>query len=378
MNFQFTPEQQQLTDSVQRLLDKHYDFETRKALCGSASGHSAAVWAQLGELGIHALPLPESAGGFGGGALDLLGVMDLFGKALPLEPYVATQTVAYILAAATTTPEITAVIEGVATGERILALAHTEAESRYSLSTVKAVLHKTADGYALSGTKLMVLHAPQANGLLVTARLGGELGEDLVLAWVDLAAGLPAGLTSNSFRTVDNLRAADITFDNVKCTAVIAHEQDTLSLLEQAADFASVLNCAEAVGAMQFACDVTLDYLKTRKQFGAPIGSFQALQHRMVDMTISCEQARSITYLAAANFDGFMHGNISAKERKHFVSAAKIKIADASRHVGQEAIQLHGGMGMTQEMKISHTFKRLTMLGQLFGDADYHLARFTA
>jgi alkylation response protein AidB-like acyl-CoA dehydrogenase len=374
MNFQFTPEQQQLTDSVQRLLDKHYDFETRKALCGSASGHSAAVWAQLGELGIHALPLPESAGGFGGGTLDLLGVMDIFGKTLPLEPYIATQTVAHILAAAITTPEITAVIEGVATGERMLALAHTEAQSRYNLGNVKSTLAKTADGCTVSGHKLMVLHAPQANGLLVTALLDGEL----TLAWVDLTAGTPTGLKSNSFRTVDNLRAADITFDNVKCTVVSMHDQSALSLLEQAADFASVLNCAEAVGAMQFACDTTLDYLKTRKQFGAPIGSFQALQHRMVDMTISCEQARSITYLAAANFDGFMQGNISAKERKHFVSAAKIKISDASRHVGQEAIQLHGGMGMTQEMKISHTFKRLTMLGQLFGDADYHLARFTA
>ena len=377
MDFQFSSEQQQLNDSVQRLLDKHYDFEQRKALAVSAAGHSPSVWAQMAELGLHALPLPEAAGGFGGGAVDLQGVMDAFGKALPLEPYVATQIVAYILAATVRTAEITSILEGVASGERVLALAHTEANSRYSLADVSASLEAKDGGFVLSGDKVVVLHATQANGLVVSAKHAGKLA----LAWVDASHGLPAGMSLRSYRTVDNLRAADIKFTQVKCAVLSINNQSKLSkteheLLEEAIDFATVLQCAEAVGALQFACDTTLEYLKTRKQFGAPIGSFQALQHRMVDMTISTEQSRSITTLACAMFDEFTHGRLSARERKHFVSAAKIKVADACRHVGQEAIQLHGGMGMTQEMKISHTFKRLTMIAQSLGDADFHLQRF--
>jgi alkylation response protein AidB-like acyl-CoA dehydrogenase len=377
MDFQFSSEQQQLNDSVTRLLDKHYDFEERKALAASSTGHSAAVWAQLGELGLHALPLPEAAGGFDGGAVDLQGVMDGFGKALVLEPYVATQLVAYILCNTLSTPNIKSVLEGVATGARVLALAHTEAQSRYDAGAIECVVEAQSAGFVLSGDKVVVLHAPQANGFVVTAKHAGKLA----LAWVDCLEGMPEGMRLKSYRTVDNLRAADINFQQVKCQLLSVNQQGSVlktehDLLEEAIDFATVLHAAEAVGAMQFACDTTLEYLKTRKQFGAPIGSFQALQHRMVDMTISTEQARSLTTLASAKFDAFKRGELSARERMQVVSAAKIKVADACRHVGQEAIQLHGGMGMTQEMKVSHTFKRLTMLAQALGDADFHLERF--
>jgi alkylation response protein AidB-like acyl-CoA dehydrogenase len=377
MDFQFSSEQQQLNDSVTRLLDKHYDFEERKALATSSTGHSTAVWAQLGELGLHALPLPEAAGGFDGGAVDLQGVMDGFGKALVLEPYVATQLVAYILCNTLSTPNIKSALEGVATGERVLALAHTEAQSRYHADAIECVVEAQGAGFVLSGDKVVVLHAPQANGFVVTAKHAGKLA----LAWVDCPDGLPEGMRLKSYRTVDNLRAADVNFRQVKCQLLSVTEQGSVlktehDLLEEALDFATVLHAAEAVGAMQFACDTTLEYLKTRKQFGAPIGSFQALQHRMVDMTISTEQARSLMTLASAKFDAFKRGELSARERMQVVSAAKIKVADACRHVGQEAIQLHGGMGMTQEMKVSHTFKRLTMLAQALGDADFHLERF--
>jgi alkylation response protein AidB-like acyl-CoA dehydrogenase len=188
------------------------------------------------------------------------------------------------------------------------------------------------------------------------------------------------GVTLKTYRTVDNLRAADISFDGVKLAAdaLLGEAGGAFDAIEEAVDFATVLVCCEAVGAMLFANATTLEYLKTRKQFGAPIGSFQALQHRMVDMTISAEQARSISYLACTKFDAATRGEIGAAERRRVVSAAKIKVSEACRHVGQESIQLHGGMGMTQELKVSHTFKRLIVIAQLFGDVDHHLERFAA
>ena len=380
MDFQYTEEQQLLADSVRRLVEKRYDFESRKGIVASSSGHSAEAWREMAELGLLSLPFAEADGGFGGGAVDLIATMEAVGEGLVVEPFQSTLAPAGRLAAGCgSDAQRAALLPAVIDGSLKLAFAHGERSSRYTLSQVEARAKKTGDGWVLDGEKAVVLHAPMAHRLVVSARSAGVAGDasGISLFVVDAKA---AGLEMKTFRTVDNLRAADLVMTSVKLPsdALLGEAGAALPAIEEAVDFATVLLCAEAVGAMRYANQATLEYLKTRKQFGVPIGSFQALQHRMVDMTISAEQARSITWLACAKVDAWSRGEIDAAERRRVVSAAKVKVADGARHVGQEAIQLHGGMGMTQEMKVAHTFKRLTMIAQQFGDAEHHLERFAA
>jgi alkylation response protein AidB-like acyl-CoA dehydrogenase len=380
MDFQYSQEQQLLVDSLSRLLDKDYDFEARKRVIASDAGYSLALWEKLAELGLLGLAIPQDDGGFGGGALDLVGSMEAFGRALILEPFVPTVALAARLIVTQASPEQRARwLPSIAEGRACWALAHAEAGARYELSQVLTQAQPDGEGWLLDGEKHMALYAPMAQHLLVSARIRGASNdpEGIALFVVDPKA---ARLEMRSFRTQDNLRAADIRLTGVRVSAAdrVGGATGVFDGLVEAIDFASVLSCAEAVGAMRYACESTLEYLKTRRQFGVPIGSFQALQHRLVDMFVSAEQARSITLLACSRFDGASRGSVSANERMRIVSAAKIKIAEAARHVGQEAVQLHGGMGMTQEMKVAHTFKRLTMLAQWLGDADHHLERFAA
>ena len=376
MDFRLNEEQQQLADSIQKYFAKDYGFEQRKAILASASGTSAEVWATLADMGVMAVSLPEAAGGFGGGVLDLMSAMQAVGDCALVEPLSTTLIAARLLIAS---EAHTAVLESVADGSTKLAWAHGEPLSRYSLTHISTSAKANASGYALNGSKSVVLHAPLADRLVVTVRTSGSANDaaGLSLMLVDPRA---AGVTLKTYRTVDNLRAADVEFKNVQVAsdALIGAEGKALATIEEAADFANALLCAEAVGAMRSANASTLDYLKTRKQFGQPIGAFQALQHRMVEMTIHAEQASSMALMACTKVDACSKGQITAAERARYVSAAKVKVADAARIVGQEAIQLHGGMGLTQEMKIAHTFKRLTMIAQQFGDADFHLARFAA
>jgi alkylation response protein AidB-like acyl-CoA dehydrogenase len=239
---------------------------------------------------------------------------------------------------------------------------------------VGARAKRSSSGYTIEGEKRAVLHGAAADTLIVSARTSGADTDPagISLFLVDRSA---AGLTLKDYRTIDELRAADVWLSGVTlpAEALLGVEGQALPLIEEATDYATALLCAEAVGAIRFANETTLEYLKTRRQFGVPIGSFQALQHRMVDMVISYEQARSMSCLACVKVD-----TAGAAERRRAVSAAKIKVADACRHVSQEAVQLHGGMGMTEELKVSHTFRRLTMISQIFGDADHHLERFAA
>ena len=376
MNFELNQEQQQLADSVKRMIEKDYSFETRKKIVASAQGHSPAVWATFAELGLLGLPLSEDAGGFGGGAVDLIAVMEAIGAGLVLEPYLSTVALVGRLIDRHGSQALkTAVLPGVVDGSLKLALAHYERGGRFNHTAVALTARRSADGWVLDGEKIAAIDAPLAGKLLVSARTAGVSGEagGISLFLVDSAA---TGVSLKTYRTQDSLRGAEITLRGVTvgADALVGTEGGGLEALEEALDFAGALLCAEAVGAMKYACDTTLEYLKTRKQFGVNIGAFQALQHRMVDMCISTEQARSITYLACAK----VGGETPAGERARVVAAARVKVADACRHVGQEAIQLHGGMGMTLEMKVSHTFKRLTMLSQAFGDADYYLERFAS
>ncbi len=373
MNFELNEEQRLLAESVGRFLDNTYGFEDRKKVIQSESGASDAVWKQLAEMGVLSIPFSEAAGGIGGGAVDLMSAMQSFGKALVVEPILATVLAGRLIDRAGSAAQKGEVLTGVIDGSRKLAFAHTEDGARYRLSQVAATATRSADGWTLSGLKRVVLGAPLADMLVVTARTSGSAGDAQGVS-LFLVSSSAKGVSMTGYRTLDNQRAADVKLDAVavRADALVGTEGGAMPVVEEAVDFATALLCAEAVGAMQFANDTTLEYLKTRKQFGAPIGSFQALQHRMVEMFVTTEQSRSMSFLACSKVDA----SADPSERSRIVSAAKIKIADACRQISQESIQLHGGMGMTEEMKVSHTFRRLTMIAQQFGDADAHLERF--
>jgi alkylation response protein AidB-like acyl-CoA dehydrogenase len=374
VNFDYNEEQRLLAASIRRFAEKDYGFDARRKIVAGPEGWSRAVWSTLAELGVLGLPLPAEFGGFGGGAVDLVSVMEMIGEALVVEPFLATVGLgARFVARGGTATQQARLLPAVAGGELILAFAHTERGARYDLARIAMRARRTSDGYVLDGEKRVVLHAPCAQRLVVSARTQGELAEPRGISLFLVDAGAP-GVTMRRYRTIDELPAADVSFRAVKvgADALIGGEDEGLALIEEVVDYATALVCAEAVGAIKYANDATLEYLKTRKQFGVPIGSFQALQHRMVDMVIAHEQAKSMASLACAAVDG----EREPARRKRMVSAAKVRIADACRHVSQESVQLHGGMGMSDEMKVSHTFRRLTMIAQQFGDADHHLERF--
>jgi len=376
MDFDYNEEQQLLADSVNRFIAKDYDFETRKKIVASKEGFSAEVWSTFAEMGLLGIPFDAELGGFGGGAVDLMSAMEAIGEGLVVEPFLPTVGLgARLVSRGGSEAQKKATLPEVIEGRLKMAFAHTERGARYDLAQVAASAKKTGKVWVLDGEKHVVLGAPAADKLVVSARTSGKPGDakGISLFLVDRAA---AGVSLRPYLTVDETRAADVLLKGVEvgADALIGKEGEALALIEEAVDFATALVCAEAIGAMKQANEATLEYLKTRKQFGVPIGTFQALQHRMVDMVIDAEQARSMAYLACAKVDA----ETDPDERKRLLSAAKIKIADACRHVSQESIQLHGGMGMTEELKVSHTFRRLTVIAQQFGDAEHHLERFAA
>ena len=365
MNFDYNEEQQLLADSVRRFLAKDYAFEARRKIVASSDGWSPAVWATIAEMGLTGLPFSPDYGGFGGGAVDLMGVMEAAGDALLVEPYLATVALgAQFVARAGRDAQKKSILPAIVEGKLKIAFAHTEKGARYNLAKVDAQANKAGSGWEITGEKFVVLGAPSADKLVVSAKT--EKGLSLFIV-----NSSSSGMKIEPYVTLDGQRAGDVSLAKVP-GELLGAEGGALPVIEEVMDFATALICAEAVGAMKFACDTTLEYLKTRKQFGVPIGTFQALQHRMVDMYVSYEQAKSMACLAASKADS----PVDARDRARSISAAKIKIADNCRHISQESIQLHGGMGMSEELKVSHTFRRLTMIAQQFGDAEHHLARF--
>jgi alkylation response protein AidB-like acyl-CoA dehydrogenase len=370
MDFNYTPEQQQFSDALRRWAEKDYSFEQRKKIIHGA-GVSDAAWGTLAELGMTALPVPEAQGGFSGSAVDMLVVMQELGRGLVVEPYFATVLGAEFLKLAGGQE---AALEQVATGELKLACALGEKQSRHDLSDIGTTAKRDGDGFILAGAKAVVLHGAQAGKLVVSARSSGERrdtnGISLFLVPADAA-----GVTRRDYRTIDGQRAADITFDDVKlpAAALLGAWDQGWDILDAASDYGVALLCAEAVGAMEALNAATLEYTKTRQQFGVPIGKFQALQHRMAEMFIHLEQARSMATLAAVKV-----GSSDIEERRRTVSGAKARIGQAIKFVGQQAVQLHGGMGVTDELPAAHYFKRLTMIEITLGDTDHHLARFAA
>ncbi len=369
MDFNFTQEQQQFSDALRRWIAKDYTFEHRKKIIHSEKGISDSAWATLAELGMTALPVPEAQGGFSGSAIDMLVVMQEIGRGIVVEPYFATILGAEFLKLAGGQD---ALLEQVATGELKLACALGEKQSRHELFDIATTAKAGADGYVVNGTKTVVIHGAQADRIIVSARSnGGQRDAGGISLFVVPADA--AGLTRRDYRTIDGQRAADIIFSNVAvpASALLGAAGAGWDILDAAADYGATLLCAEAVGAMEALNAATLEYLKTRQQFGVPIGKFQALQHRMAEMFMQLEQARSMATLAAVKV-----ASVDADERRRTVSAAKARIGQALKYVGQQAVQLHGGMGVTDELPAAHHFKRLTMIELTLGDTDHHLARF--
>jgi hypothetical protein len=364
MDFTFNDEQQQFADALRRYLEKSYGFEARQEIVRSEAGVSAAHWAAFTELGLTALPVPEAQGGFNGGPIDMLVVMQELGRALVVEPYWATAVgIEALRIAGTGDGEDAALLERAAQGEAKLAVAFHEPLARYDLFDVTTTASGQGAQHTLSGTKSVVLHGAQADHWIVPARLDGEIALFVV-------AHHAAGVKVTDYRTIDGQRAATLVFNGTPARR-LAGEHAGAAALEHIADYGTLLLCAEAIGALDALNHATVEYTKTRQQFGQPIARFQALQHRMVEMLIHAEQARSITYLAAMRY-----ASEDANERRRAISAAKVRVGQAARFVGQQAVQLHGGMGVTNEVAAAHLFKRLAIIETTLGDVDHHLARF--
>ncbi len=365
MDFDLNDEQRLLKESVDRLILDQYQFQQRKQYMAEPAGYSAAMWDRFAEQGLLGLPFPEAAGGFGGGPIETMIVAEAFGRGLVVEPYFATVVLGGGLLRRAADPAVLAALgPQIVAGKLKLAFAHIERHSRYDLANVSTSAKKDGSGYVLNGAKSVAMHGDSADKLLVTARMsGGQMDRGGIgLFIVDATA---AGVARQGYPTQDGLRAAEVVLTNARAELL---RDNALPAIEHAVDEAIAALCAEAVGAMQSMQDLTLEYLKTRKQFGRAIGSFQVLQHRSVDMLVALEGARSMAMFAAV-----MAAEENPIERRRAISAAKSQIGRSGKHIGQEAIQLHGGIGMTLEYSVGHYFKRMTMIDALYGDADHHL-----
>ena len=374
MDFSFTEEQTQLRDALRRYLSQEYTFEARRKIIHGA-GTSDTAWAGMAELGLMGVPVPEPYGGFSGTAVDMLVVMEELGRGIVVEPYFATAVLgtAFIKHGGSDAHK-TALLSKVADGSLKLACALTEKQSRHELHNIVLAGSATTNGFSLNGAKTVVLHGAQAGKLVVSARTAGA-ARDKAGITVFIVDADAAGVSIKDCRTIDGMRAADISFTNVSVgkDAVLGKTGDGHALIERAAQVGIAALCAEAVGCMEAINAQTIEYLKTRKQFGVPIGKFQVLQHRAAEMFMEVEQARSLAYLAAVKVD-----SADAAERARAIHAAKVRAGRAVKFVGQAAIQMHGGMGMTDELPVSHYFKRATMIDFALGDVDHHLAAFAA
>jgi alkylation response protein AidB-like acyl-CoA dehydrogenase len=372
MDFNFSEEQQLLADTVQRFVRENYSFETRREILKSADGWSREVWQGIAGLGLTALNVPEEHGGLAAGPVDTMLVMNALGAGLVLEPFLSAAVITPALLTRLADAKVAAeLLPLVASGERIIIAAHQEPETRGELNHVATRAAKSGSDYLLDGVKNVVAHGTAADEFLVTARTSGKPDDrnGISVFRVDAKA---SGLTVKGYPTIDGQRAADLELKKVTGT-LIGAEGTAFDAIEASREIGIAALCAEAVGIMKAVNEATLEYCKSRKQFGRPIGSFQVLQHRMADMFIQSEQAKSMSYLASIKCI-----DPDRKERRQALSAAKVVIGQAGRFVAQQAVQLHGGMGMTDELVVSHHFKRLTTIDLTFGDADFHLQQFVA
>lgn len=371
MDFKFSEEQQMLQDTARRFIAKDYNFETRQQIKATQEGFSKEVWQGLADLGLLALNVPEEEGGVGGGAIETMLMMNAAGEGLLLEPLlqsavISTRAIANIGNEA----QRSELLPALASGEKIAALAHDEPSTRYDRMAIETRAWPVGNGYVVTGHKNVVVHGATADLLLVSARLTGDDGALAIF----LVPRDSAGLRIVPYKTVDGIPAAELWLDQVFLPAsAMLGSNDAQNALEQVLDYGIAALCAEAVGALDKLLAATVQYSRDRKQFGQPIGRFQALQHRMADMLLHIEQARSMSYLAAVRCT-----DTDAQARRRAISAAKVVIGQACRFVGQQAVQLHGGMGVTDELDVSHYFKRLMAIELQFGNTDYHLEQYAA
>ncbi len=368
MDFDLNDEQRLLKDSVDRLIADRYGFEARRGYAAEPGGWSRGLWAQFAELGLLGLPFSEEDGGFGGGAVETALVMEAFGRGLVIEPYLSTVVMCGgLLRHLGTKEQRGRLIAEIASGERTLAYAQIERQSRHSLNDVTTKAERDGEAWRLTGAKSLVLHGETADTLLVSARIAGGERERHGIG-VFLVEAESAGVARRGYPTQDGMRAAEIELAGVQ-GELLGGSDDALPAMERVQDETLAAIAAESVGVMAAMHDLTVDYLKTRKQFGRPIGDNQALQHRSVDMYVSLEQARSMSFFAT-----MMAQEDDPTERQRAMHAAKVQIGRSGRHIGQEAVQLHGGIGVTMEYSVGHYFKRMTMIERGFGDTQAHLA----
>lgn len=375
MDFSFTEEQTMLRDMVARFVQDEYDFDTFRKVSGQAPGWRPDVWKRFGEeLGILGAPFAEEHGGLGGGPIETMVIMEEFGRGLVVEPYIPTVVLGggalkHGGSAAQQEEHIPAIISG----DRVFAMGALEPGARYALGDVQTTAKQDGSGWILNGHKAVVRGAPWADWLVVTARTGGGQRERGGIG-VFLVPKNAEGVTTRDYPTNDGARASEVYLENVKLGAehVLGDPGAGLDLVEQVTDEAIAALCAECAGAMKATHETTLDYAKTRVQFGAPIGKFQVIQHRLVDMFMELEQAVSMTYMATLKLGA------PVRERMMAASGAKAKIGAGARFVGQQAVQIHGGIGITEEYKVGHYFKRMTLIDAEWGDVDHHMRRYTA
>ena len=373
MDFSFSPEQTLLKESLERFVQQEYSFEARQKLVRSELGYGTSQWKQFAELGWLGVSFAEADGGFGGGPIETMLVMEQIGRGLIAEPYLPTVVlVGGALKVAGNAQQKEKILAGIIGGTVQGGLAFAEPQGRFNLSDVTTKAVRQGNGWRLDGAKCVVLNGPSADVLVVSARTGGAQRDQkgITLFLVDAKT---RGITRRDYPTVDGLRASEVALANVTVgnDAVLGTPDDGLSVLQRVIDEGTAAIGAEAVGAMEVLYKATVEYSKTRVQFGQPIGKFQVLQHRMVDMFMEYEQSKSLMYMAAMRLDeGY------GREAQRAVSAFKVQVGKSGRFVGQNAVQLHGGMGMTDELSVGHYFKRLTTIDTTFGNVDFHLKRF--
>ena len=374
MDFSFNEEQTLIQNQVEQFIQRDYDWETRQSLAESDLGFSQENWQKFAELGWLGISLSEEAGGFGGSAIETMIVMEEFGKSLVLEPFLETIVLGSSLIDLTGNAEQKKeVLSSVIEGNLQLALAFTEPQSRFNLSDITTEAKEDGKNYLLNGFKSVVMNGPSANQFIVSARTANNQ-RDIKGISLFLVDANSEGISTRNYKTVDGRRASELTLENVKVSAdsILGSLDKGYEFLEKGVDIATLAICAEAVGIMEILYKTTVEYSKTREQFGQPIGKFQVLQHRMVDMFMEYEQSKSLLYMAT------MKHVENAPDSKKAISGLKYQIGKAGKFVGQESIQIHGGMGVTDELNVGHFFKRLTTIGTIFGNTDFHLKRYSS
>ena len=374
MDFTFNEEQSLIQDQVDQFVQKEYDWETRQSLSNSELGFGEDNWKKFAELGWLGISVSEDSGGFGGSAIESMLIMEAFGKGLVVEPFLETVIMAGgLIDDHGSDQQKSSFLEPAIAGEMHLALAYAEPQSRFNLSDVVTEAKEDGDNFVINGYKSVVMNGPSADQIIVSARTSGtQLDENgISLFIIDANA---SGLDKTNYKTVDGRRASDLTFENVSVTKenLIGDQDKGFDILDSAIDKAILAISAEAVGAMEILYKTTVEYTKTREQFGTAIGKFQVLQHRMVDMFMEYEQCKSLLYMAT------MKHEEKAEDAKKAISGLKYQVGKAGKFIGQQAVQLHGGMGVTDELNVGHYFKRLTTVGTIFGNTDYHLKKYTS